>query len=254
MRIPWSSVWCLFAHWMSCNNSFVSLTRVWLNSWREVCISPLSSGIFQCYSICSPICCVCGVVGVMGVSLSLPPLRVVSSLWSCALGVGNSPCWIMDRGEEGMRAGLEGTYPPASPTLSNLPHLSFFPLAAQTATIHAWREVGSGWLEMCLSLYISVFLLCCFSFSLVTLSFLSPPSSPTQISAGKVKMIEVHSAETGLQMLRKRDKDVQYLDFLPLWITSSIQLVPKLLLMAVVLFLLPLKTWKIYCEIHFIYV
>lgn len=59
------------------------------------------------------------------------------------------------------------------------------------------------------SLPASVFLLCRFDFALVTLPVLSPPSSPTQISAGKVKMIEVRSAETGLQMLRKQDKDVE---------------------------------------------
>lgn len=75
---------------------------------------------------------------------------------------------------------------------------------------------------MCLSLFLSF----CFAvfLSLVTLSSLSLSSSPSQISAGKVRMREVRSAGTGLQMLRKRDKDIQYLDFLPLQITSRIRL------------------------------
>lgn len=34
-------------------------------------------------------------------------------------------------------------------------------------------------------------------------------------------MREVRSAGTGLQMLRKRDKDIQYLDFLPLQIQQD---------------------------------
>lgn len=140
---------------------------------------------------------------------------------SVQLGGGFGPCWIMDGGEEGMRAGLEGTYPPPSLTLPTVPHpsptLSFPPafLSAQTVAIHAWREVGWGWLEMCLALSFCLSALP-FFLSLVTLSSLSRSSSPSQIWAGKVKMIEVYSAENGLQMLRKRDKDIEYLDFPPL--------------------------------------
>lgn len=63
-------------------------------------------------------------------------------------------------------------------------------------------------LSFCLSALLFLFL-SCYTGVLISLSSLS------QISAGKVKMIEVRSAETGLQMLRKRDKDIQYLDFLP---------------------------------------
>lgn len=78
--------------------------------------------------------------------------------WGSVQLGGFGPCWIMDGGEEGMRAGLEGTYPPPSLTLPTVPHpsptLSFPPafLSAQTVAIHAWREVGWGWLEMCLAL------------------------------------------------------------------------------------------------------
>lgn len=188
-------------HSTSCDISVLSFKSVWLNSWRKLCISPLSSGISSCFGVWFNICCVCTGGGGIFVSpssaWSVLPAEMYPGGWC---GWGASPCWIMDRGEEGMRADLEGTYPPPSPSLPISPIFSFPSLPSHHPRVAlAWMGM-TGDVSLSLSVF-AVFL------SLVTLSSLSPSSLPAQVSAGKVKMIEVHSAETGLQMLWKGDKD-----------------------------------------------
>lgn len=160
-----------------------------------------------------------------GLSLALPPLRVVSSLWSCALGVlyvcvcvclgGCS--WIMDWGEEGMRAGLEGTYLPPTPP-SNTSDCPPFPhrlvsllLPSPPKQSPSTHGVRWGWLEIGLSLFLSF----CFAIFLFLLLHFHPYLSPP-LSAGQGKVVQGRSAETGLQMLEKWDKVIQYLGFLSL--------------------------------------
>ena len=223
MRILWSSVWRLINHSTSCSvgrySTFVlhrlcdgssthRLMRLSAEFWYfpRQCFGPLF------------VCC-----GDGGVSLSLPPLRVVSSLRSCALGVGVAGGgWPLLnygwrwRGDEGWP---RGDLPPSIPNTSDSPLTPppSSPSCSPLCPNSHHPRVAWGWMRVTgdVSLSLSVFLLCCF-FSLVTLSSLSLSSSPSQISAGKVRMREVRSAGTGLQMLRKRDKDIQYLDFLPL--------------------------------------
>lgn len=79
--------------------------------------------------------------------------------------------WRWRRDEGWPRGDMPPSIPNTSDSHPTPPPCSLFPpasLSAQAVTIHAWREVWWGWLEMCLSLSLSVFLLCCFSFTLVT--------------------------------------------------------------------------------------
>lgn len=157
-----------------------------------------------------------------GLSLALPPLRVVSSLWSCALGVLYVCVCVFGgvllnyglrwRGNEGWP---RGDIPPSNPNTSDcppFPHRLFSLLLPsppkQSPSTHGVRW---GWLEIGLSLFLSF----CFAIFLFLLLHFHPYLSPP-LSAGQGKVVQGRSAETGLQMLEKWDKVIQYLGFLSL--------------------------------------
>ncbi len=78
------------------------------------------------------------------------------------------------RGDEGWpRGNIQPSIANTSDSTPTLPPSSPFPpatLSAQTVTIHAWREVGWGWLEMCLSFVLSL----CFAIFLSLLLHFRP--------------------------------------------------------------------------------
>lgn len=137
------------------------VTGVWRNLRGEM--MPLTAEFWHFFSITlfGPLFVV---YVVMGGCLCLFLLRVVSSLRSCARGVcaaggggGVAPVelWMGVKRGWGLASGGHTLLPPQHFRLPpTLPPSSLFPpasLPAQTVAIHAWREVGWGWLEMCLS-------------------------------------------------------------------------------------------------------
>lgn len=142
--------------------------------------------LFSMLQYCPIICCVSGMVVVMGVFLLLPPLCCVLPTELCPGGQcgggGTAPVelWIEVKRGWGLASRV---HTPSIPNTSESSPSFLFPLAsrsAQTVTIHAWREVGSGWLEMYLSL--SLALLCCFFLSCYTFVLISFSLSHTDFS------------------------------------------------------------------------
>ena len=185
--------------------------------------------------------CVCVLMGAVFV---FSPLRVVSSLRSCALGVlcvyvWGGGCWIMDGGEEGMRAGLEGTYtPPFHPQHFRLnqprtpPPSSLFPpvsLSAQTVAIHAWRRMrvtGDG------SLFFSPSLLLFFFPSRYTFILISLFPSFADFCWAKQSDTGPFSRNWSADVEKMKQRHIVSWFFHPLEFTSHIWLALKARLLA----------------------
>lgn len=162
---------------------FCPSPSVWLELDSPSDASLQSSGIFSCSVSVQCLWSVCWLLWRWGVSLSLPPLRVVSSPRSCALGVGLAGGgWPLLnygwrwRGDEGWP---RGDIPPSIPNTSDSPpHPSPIlssPSCSPLCPNSHHPRVAWGWMRVTgdVSLSLSVFLLCCFSFSRYTLVLIS---------------------------------------------------------------------------------
>lgn len=195
--------------------------------------------------------------GGWGVSLSLPPLRVVSSLRSCALGVGAAggglvvgaiELWmevkrgwgLASKGHTPLHPQHFRLPPPHPPTLPPSPLSLRLPsLPKQSPSTRGVRLDEGDWrcVSRSLSFWLSAlpfFFLSCYTFVLISF-FLSLPDFSWESQNDRGPFRWNWSAD--VEKTRQRHT-------VPWFPSSSNRLVVKLPLIAVVWFFLPLKTWK----------